>query len=68
MLYKLISSALFVLVLAQGAVSVPQGGPIQLVCGGPSDAPCPSGQLCCGSITGVGNVCQAAGLLCRVPN
>ncbi|KAJ7112245.1 hypothetical protein C8R44DRAFT_882631 [Mycena epipterygia] len=39
MLYKLISSALLVLVLAQGAVSAPQGGPIELACGGPSDAP-----------------------------
>ncbi|KAJ7112205.1 hypothetical protein C8R44DRAFT_741911 [Mycena epipterygia] len=56
MLYKLLSSALLFLALAQGAVSVPQGSPIELVCGGPYDAPCPSGQLCCGSITGVGNV------------
>ncbi|KAJ7023971.1 hypothetical protein C8F04DRAFT_1239852 [Mycena alexandri] len=56
MLYKLISSALLVLVLAQGTFAAPQGGSIEPVCGGPTDIPCPSGQLCCGSITGVGNV------------
>ncbi|KAJ7462985.1 hypothetical protein FB451DRAFT_1562394 [Mycena latifolia] len=63
MLYKLISSALLFLALAQVAVSVPS--PVELECGGASDAPCPSGQLCCAKDGG--NFCQAAALLCLVP-
>ncbi|KAJ7114328.1 hypothetical protein C8R44DRAFT_881183 [Mycena epipterygia] len=52
MLSKLLSTALLFLVLAQGALSTPQGGPQQLLCGGPYDPPCPSNQICCGSPTG----------------
>ncbi|KAJ7479808.1 hypothetical protein FB451DRAFT_1556630 [Mycena latifolia] len=63
MLYKLISSALLFLALAQVAVSVPS--PVELECGGASDAPCPSGQLCCSNSGS--NFCQAAALLCIAP-
>ncbi|KAJ7807946.1 hypothetical protein B0H13DRAFT_2386094 [Mycena leptocephala] len=50
MFNKLISSALLFLVLAQGALAIPQGGPIQLTCGD-GLAACPSGDLCCGTNT-----------------
>ncbi|KAJ7782247.1 hypothetical protein DFH07DRAFT_1055105 [Mycena maculata] len=41
---KLISTAILaILVLGQGAVSVPQAA----TCGATGDPPCPSGQVCC---------------------
>ncbi|KAF8142217.1 hypothetical protein K438DRAFT_2030193 [Mycena galopus ATCC 62051] len=50
MFNKLVSAALLVFVLAQGAMATPQGGPIQLLCGAGLTA-CPSGDLCCGTST-----------------
>ncbi|KAJ7214135.1 hypothetical protein C8J57DRAFT_1732757 [Mycena rebaudengoi] len=46
MFNKLLFTALFsILVLGQGAVSVPQEVP--RTCGGPYDVPCPEGTFCC---------------------
>ncbi|KAJ7096822.1 hypothetical protein C8R44DRAFT_889426 [Mycena epipterygia] len=55
MLINLISTALFVLALAQGAVSTPSyHHPPKHICKGHEVGPCPSGQLCCA--TDAGNV------------
>ncbi|KAJ6548176.1 hypothetical protein DFH09DRAFT_1367014 [Mycena vulgaris] len=46
MLYKLFSTAILaILVLGQGAVSVPQARAV--TCGGSDDPPGPTGKFCC---------------------
>ncbi|KAJ7618018.1 hypothetical protein FB45DRAFT_933134 [Roridomyces roridus] len=63
--FKLFTAALFVLVLGQAAIAIPQG-PAQILCGA-GFAECGSGELCCGTSTPGVNVCQNGALLCLVP-
>ncbi|KAJ7796132.1 hypothetical protein B0H13DRAFT_2298498 [Mycena leptocephala] len=60
MLYKFISSAILFLALTQGAIA-----DSRVACGGLYDPPCPSNELCCGSLDGIGNFCQFGGLDCH---
>ncbi|KAJ7438922.1 hypothetical protein B0H11DRAFT_2254237 [Mycena galericulata] len=66
MLNKFFSSAILLLALAHAAIAGP--GPVKLQCGAPYDPPCPSGDLCCGSLTGIGNFCQNGQLDCHPLN
>ncbi|KAJ7438919.1 hypothetical protein B0H11DRAFT_572236 [Mycena galericulata] len=69
MLNKLVSTAILFLALANASLALSFGpGPVKLQCGGYDDPPCASGDLCCGSSTGIGNYCQPAALLCRELN